>query len=125
MAWVVKAFKPEVLAAAERESRGVLREAERESRRVLRKAEREARDVSAHLLVLEDLGAELREHVRCRRRELPAAPPPPAEAPRPEPEPLPIPARALRPATAPTRPRQGRARMRDSPLAELFRPTAG
>jgi hypothetical protein len=106
VAWVVKTWKPEVLA-----------DAEREARRVLRDAEREGRDVSAHLLVLEDLGAELREHVRCRRRTAPVTPPPLAA-----PVPLPIPRRPSSPA-APARGRTGRARMRESPLAELFRAT--
>jgi hypothetical protein len=110
MAWVVKAFKPEVLA-----------QAEREARRVLREAGRETRDASAYLLVLEDVGAELREGVRAQRRRLGQAERPPAPAI--EPVPLPIPSPRRRAPAAPAVARHGRARMRESPLADLFRAT--
>ena len=107
MPWVVTAWKPERLQAAERETR-----------RLRRASVREAEDAAAYLLVLEDLGGQLREGVRGQRRGR-------------EPEPLPVPAK--RPAQAPPEPAPGeirasqsrpsRARMRDSPLSELFRAT--
>jgi len=102
MSWVVKAWKPELLQAAEREAR-----------RVRRAAGREAGDAAAYLRVLEDLGAELREDVRRRRR-----------APAPLPLPLPVPPR--RPVAEPGErdAGNGRARLRDSPLSELFRASA-
>ena len=92
MAWIVTAWKP-----------AVLRETERESRRLRRAADRELEDTMAHLLELENLGAELREDVRRRRRE---------QHPR-----------ASEPQPDATRARCGRARMRSSPLSELFRAT--
>ena len=93
MAWVVKELKPAARAAADREAR-----------RVRRAADREAEDARAYLLVLEDLGAQLRDDVRTRRRDRPPRPP--------EPD-----AGEIR-VKAP-----GRATLRDSPLAELFRAT--
>jgi hypothetical protein len=118
MSWVVKAWKPELLQAAEREAR-----------RLRRAAGREADDAAAYLLVLEDLGTQLREDVRRRRRaqeprplpipeKRPAAatPPPPAPEPAPEPQARPAEIRAT-----PSRP--PRASLRDSPLSELFRAT--
>src|SRR3954454_13175343 len=99
MAWVVKAWKPEVLAAAERDAR-----------RGRRKARRETTDAAAYLLVLEDLAAQLREDARAPRRELPAPLPPPRK-PRPRP---------LGPTPGEITARKGRATLRDSPLGELF-----
>ena len=106
MAWTVKAWKPEVLAAAERDAR-----------RVRREARREATDATAYLLVLEDLAAQLREDARGRRRDLAPTPLPiprkrPAPPPPPDPEPGEITAR------------KGRATLRDSPLGDLFRATS-
>ena len=103
MAWVVKTWRPEVIAAAEREAR-----------RLRRGAAREAEDAAAYLVVLEDLAAELREGLRAQRRDRP-------------PRPLPIPEK--RPAPVTPEPageitaRRGRAKLRDSPLGELFRAT--
>ncbi len=100
MPWVVTAWKPEVLAAAEREAR-----------RRTRAADREVADGAAYLAVLEQLGTELRHRVHAQRRELP--------------RPLPIPDK--RPAPAPDAgeitARKGRATLRDSPLGDLFRAT--
>jgi hypothetical protein len=118
MSWVVKAWKPELLQAAEREAR-----------RLRRAAGREADDAAAYLLVLEDLGIALREDVRRQRR---------AQEPRPLPIPEKRPAAAAPPAPAaepalvrhpkpaevratPSRP--PRASLHDSPLSELFRVT--
>ena len=68
--------------------------------------------VKAYLVVLEDLGAQLREDVRRRRRER---------------EPAPLPVRDKRPAAEPPEieitARRGRANLRDSPLGDLFRAT--
>jgi hypothetical protein len=103
MAWVVTAWKPEVLAAAEREAR-----------RRVRAADREVTDAAAYLAVLEELGAEMRERVRFQRRDLP--------------RPLSIPgkrpaASAPEPDTGPITARRGRATLRESPLGDLFRAT--
>jgi hypothetical protein len=105
MPWVVTSWKPEVIAAAEREAR-----------RRTRAAGREVADAAAYLTVLEELGAELRERVRLQRRELPPPLPIPAKRPAPPPEP--------EPAPAPSPARKGRATLRDSPLGELFKATA-
>jgi len=108
MSWVVKAWKPELLQAAEREAR-----------RLHRAAGREARDAAAYLLVLEELGAQLREDVRRQRRTQ-------------EPRPLPVPEKRPVPTPEPppeqgevrvTQSRPARASLRDSPLTELFRAT--
>jgi hypothetical protein len=100
MAWVVKAWKPDVLAAAERDAR-----------RARREARRETADAAAYLLVLEDLAAQLREDARGRRREL-------------APAPLPIPRRRAAHAPGEITARRGRATLRDSPLGELFKSTS-
>jgi hypothetical protein len=100
MAWVVKAWKPQPL-----------QEAERELRRLRRAAAREMRDAAAYVLVLEDLGTELREGVRGQRR-------------RHEPRPLPVPEKhPAAPEHGEIRAHKGRASLRDSPLSELFRAT--
>ena len=65
MAWVVKAWKPEALAAAERQAR-----------RVRRATRRETADAGAYLRVLEELGGELRDDVRAHRRKAPPEPAP-------------------------------------------------
>jgi hypothetical protein len=65
MAWVVKSWREDPVA-----------EAEREARRVRRAAAREVDDAEAHLGVLEDLGRELLTNVREHRR--PAERPEPA-----------------------------------------------
>lgn len=57
MAWVVKSWREDPVA-----------EAEREARRVRRVAAREVADADAHLGVLEDLGGELLAGVREHRR---------------------------------------------------------
>ena len=104
MSWVVKAWKPALLQAAEREAR-----------RLRRAAGREADDATAYLLVLEDLGTELREDVR-RQRRAPEGEPEPEAGREPEAAPQPNEIRA-------TRSRPARASLRDSPLSELFRAT--
>ena len=123
MSWVVKAWKPELLQAAEREAR-----------RLRRAAGREAEDANAYLLVLEDLGTKLREDLRRQRRvreprplpipeKRPAAVSPPEQrAPQPESP------RQAKTAAEPaeiraTQARPARASLRDSPLSELFRAT--
>ena len=103
MAWVVTAFKPAVLAAAEREAR-----------RRTRAADREVADAAAYLTVLEELGAEVRERVRGQQRALPR----PLQIPEKRPA-----AAAPEPAPGATTASRGRATMRDSPLGELFRST--
>ena len=103
MAWVVTAFKPEVLAAAEREAR-----------RRTRAADREVADAAAYLTVLEELGAEVRERVRAQRRERPR----PLQIPDKRPAPA-----APEPAPGEITARKGRATLRDSPLGELFKAT--
>lgn len=102
MGWVVTSWRSEALAAlADAEARAAARDvvvaAEREARRLNRGAARE-------LEALERLGVQTRAAVRRRRGELRATPPAAA------------PARAAKP--------NGRATLRDSPLAELFRATA-
>ena len=57
MPWVVKTLKPELLRAAERESR-----------QVRRAAARETADADAYLQLLEELGSELLEQVGGERR---------------------------------------------------------
>jgi hypothetical protein len=101
MAWIVTAWKPEVLAAAEREAR-----------RRVRAADREVTDAAAYLAVLEELGAEMRERVRSQRRGLPQ----PLSIPEKRPAP-PV------PQSAEITARKGRATLRDSPLGDLFRAT--
>jgi hypothetical protein len=65
VAWVVKTWRIDPVAAAERDAR-----------RVTRLARREVADAEAHLLVLEELGQELLAGVERRRR--PAERPEPA-----------------------------------------------
>jgi hypothetical protein len=77
--------------------------AEREARRIKRDAAREAADAEAYLSALERFGIDTRGEVRRRRLELRADGPG---------------------AATPTTVRPGRARLRDSPLTELFRATA-
>ena len=101
MPWVVKSFKPEVVQAAEREAR-----------RVRREAAREAANAAAYLLVLEELGSDLREGLRRQRRAAPG-----------HPEPLPVPAKRPAPAACEIKATRGRATLRDSPLTDLFRAT--
>ena len=120
MAWVVKAWKPEPLQAAEREAR-----------RLRRAAGREAADAAAYLVALEDLAAELREGIRRRRRGQAPEPLPipekrPASAPAQEAAPTPTPEPEPQPQPGEIRATQawpGRASMRDSPLSDLFRST--
>jgi hypothetical protein len=107
MPWVVTAWKPEVIAAAEREAR-----------RRTREADREVADATAYLAVLEELGAELRERVRAEQRELPRPLQIPAKRPAPA-APEPEPGSERSEVTA----RKGRATLRDSPLGELFKAT--
>ena len=78
--------------------------ADREARRITRNATREVADAADYLAALEHFGVETRGEVRRRRLELRADDPGAA-------------------ARAP-RPRHGRARLRESPLIELFRATA-
>jgi hypothetical protein len=116
MGWVVKEVRFDLAEA-------IRADAERDARRVRRAAARTACDIAAELAALERLATDLRSAVR--RRRAPAAP---ARAGTPRPAPA-APRRAAtpRPAPAPPRPpsprRGGRATMRSSPLAELFRAT--
>ena len=129
MGWVVKEWSSDglerLLAEHARDSlRATRQAAARDARRARRIADRAAAEADAHLDALESLGRELQLVVRTRRAALrsatagdaPAAPPPPRP-------------RATRPALSSVPPdggrerRGGRASMRSSPLAELFRPT--
>jgi hypothetical protein len=109
MAWIVTSWRSEALAAAEREAR-----------RIKRDAAREAADAEAYLAALERFGLDTRGEIRRRRHELRAD-----ATPNRGPRPAAAPNRGPRPAAAPNRgPRPGRARLRESPLTELFRATA-
>lgn len=100
MAWKVTSWRNEALAAAEREAR-----------RITRTATREVADAEAYLAALEHFGVDTRGEVRRRRLELRADGSTPRRGPRPA-------------ATTDRPPRPGRARLRESPLTELFRATA-
>jgi hypothetical protein len=122
MGWVVKEVRFDLADA-------IRADAERDARRVRRAAARTARDVAAELAVLEQLATDLRRAVRRRRATVAPAR---AGARRPPPARLsarPATARAAAPRPAPATPgassarRDGRASMRSSPLAELFRAT--
>ena len=105
MAWIVTSWRTEALAAAEREAR-----------RITRTATREVADADAYLAALEGFGVETRGEVRRRRLELRADGPGAA---------TPATTRAPAvPATPNRGARPGRARLRESPLTELFRATA-
>ncbi|MBA2645120.1 MAG: hypothetical protein H0U80_06710 [Solirubrobacterales bacterium] len=118
MGWVIKTWRPEKLAErvveqAREAGREVLQAAEREARRWHRVARRERAVADDELQRLEELGVRLlrdvdRERASVRGGE-PAPPVPRAE----------ISAHDLR---VPRRPGK-RSRLRDSPLAELFRAT--
>ena len=150
MGWVVKswhadAFAPLVGAQAQEAARRVVLRAERDARRRERVAARETADARACLDVLEGLGMEIRRRLREQREALTArrvavaaetAPAPVAEVePAPAAEVEPAPAAEVEPAPAAdvepaparrgrTRPRAGRATLRESPLTELFRATS-
>jgi hypothetical protein len=112
MAWIVKSWRRDALAAlADAEALDAAKEielaAEREARRIERGARREAADADAYLAELERFGHDTVDQVAAHRRGL----------------------RSERPALLPDEPagpisvRKGRARLRDSPLGELFRAT--
>jgi hypothetical protein len=112
MAWIVKSWRREALAAlADAEALDAAREivlgAEREARRLERSARREVADADAYLAELERFGRDTLAQVAAHRGE-----------------------RGGRSALAPEEPagpisvRKGRATLRDSPLSELFRATA-
>jgi hypothetical protein len=132
MGWVVKEWQMDglerLLADEARDAVRVAREAaERDARRARRAATRTAAEAAAQLDTLECIGTELQAAVGARRSARPSAPAPAPErvAPRARaadpapPAPGPAPAAAPRP----TRRRPGRASLRNSPLAELFRAT--
>jgi hypothetical protein len=115
MAWIVKSWRRDALAAlADAEALDAAQEivlaAEREARRIERGARREAADVDAYMAELERFGRDTREQVAAHRAGL--------RSERPE-----------RPALLPDEPagpisvRKGRATLRESPLSELFRAT--
>ncbi|MGZ4268017.1 MAG: hypothetical protein ACXVFN_10850 [Solirubrobacteraceae bacterium] len=116
MGWVVKSWNAAALeelvgAEARETARGIVRDAERDARRIGRAAARETADAAAYLEALETFGVLTRRLVRERRAELrgaAGAEPPPREV---VPEPRRITAR------------RGRARLRESPLRDLFRVT--
>lgn len=118
MGWVVKSWHPEKLAEflgerAREAGREVLEAAEREARRWHRVARRERAVADDELQRLEALGEQLLCEVRRERTLVRGGEPAPPAA-------LPvISARDLRTQHRPSR----RARLRDSPLAELFRAT--
>ena len=110
MAWIVTSWRIDRLEALV--STEVRARAERERRhaeRVSSRAARERDDLAAELEALERLGIELRAQLSDRET---ARAEPPLRA-------VPTPSRADRPR------RGGRARLEESPLAELFRATAG
>jgi hypothetical protein len=121
MGWVVTGLRTEALEAlvderAREQARAVVADAERDARRRSRAAARETADAAAYLDVLEALAVDTRRQVAGERRRLrearPASGPPPTPPTPPE-----DPAREIRV-------RPGRASLRESPLAELFRATA-
>ena len=112
MGWVVKQWRPEVVAAvvgeqAREAAREVREAAEREARRWQRTARRERAVADDELQWLEGMGEELLQRVRSHREGLRA----PAPA-----DPLGFEVRDLR---RPGRP-GARSRLRDSPLAGLL-----
>ena len=118
MGWVVKTWHPEKLAEllgeqARTAGREVLEAAEREARRWHRVARRERAVADDELQQLEALGEQLLCEVRRERASVRGGEPaPPAPAPE-------IAAYDLRASRRAGR----RTRLRDSPLAELFRAT--
>ena len=122
MGWVVKAWRAEGLATlasqhARQAAQGMLEAAERDARRMRRTAQRECSRTQGDLQRLEDMGSELLQDVRDRRATgtgrgsggpLVDGPPTPE-----------LRMRDLRPG----RYRGRRSRLRESPLAELFRAT--
>lgn len=117
MGWVVKQWRPEKLAElvgeqAQETAREVMRVAEREARRWHRVARRERAVADDELLRLRELGDDLLQQVRTRRASVRGGEPAPLAPP---PEILAFDLRAPR--------RARRSRLRDSPLAELFRAT--
>jgi hypothetical protein len=139
MGWVVKDVRFDLAEA-------IRADAERDARRVRRAAARTARDVAAELAVLEQLAGDLRRAVRRRRLATAASAPAPAARPGsvrapsahaaaahptsaaagadPARRQIAPPAAAHSTATRNPSPRRGgRASMRSSPLAELFRAT--
>lgn len=118
MGWVIKSWHPEKLAELLRDQareagREVLQAAEREARRWHRVARRERAVADDELQQLEALGEQLLCDVRRERASVRGGEPAP---PAPIPE---IVAHDLRGARGVSR----RSRLRDSPLAELFRAT--
>lgn len=117
MGWVVKQWRPEKLAEllgeqAQEAAREVMRGAEREARRWHRVARRERAVADDELLRLQELGDDLLQQVRSRRASVRGGEPTPLAAP---PEILAFDLRTPR--------RFKRSKLRDSPLAELFRAT--
>ena len=120
MGWVVKSWHPEKLAEllgeqARVAGREVLEAAEREARRWHRVARRERAVADDELQQLEELGEQLLRDVRRERERASVRGGEPAPA-APAPE---IAAYDLRAGRRTGR----RSRLRDSPLAELFRAT--
>jgi hypothetical protein len=119
MGWVVKSWNAEALEqlvsdGARAAAREVVLDAERDARRIGRVAARETADASAYLEALETFGVLTRRLVRERRAELRSG----------EADEAPAPALEVAPAPPRITARRGRATMRDSPLADLFRATA-
>ena len=115
MAWIVKTWRREALAAlADAEALDAAREivlgAECEARRIERVARREAADTDAYLAELERFGRDTREQIAAHRRELRSV--------QPAPPPI-VPAEPAGPINV----SKGRAKLRESPLIELFRAT--
>jgi len=120
MGWVVKAWRAEGLATlaaehARQAARGMLEAAERDARRIRRTARRECSRTQGELQRLEDMGSELLQEVREQRTRG-------GRAGGPWPDGPPGPALRVRDLRR-NRARGGRARLRESPLAELFRAT--
>ena len=120
MGWVVRSWRVEGLATlvsehARHAARGMLEAAERDARRIRREARGERSRTQGDLQRLEDMGSELLQDVRERRALARGDGEPWAGGP-PAPE---LRVRDLRPTHA----RAGRMRLRESPLAELFRAT--
>lgn len=120
MGWVVKAWRAEGLGPLVSEhtrvaAREVREAAERDARAIRRTARREGKRTQGELQRLEHMGSELLQDVRERRAATRGSGGPWPDGP-PPPDPL------VRHRHRRIRPLQ-RARLRESPLAELFRAT--
>lgn len=118
MGWVVKSWHPERLAdvlgeQAREAGREVVQAAEREARRWHRLVRRERAVADDELQGLEELGERLLRDVHRERASVRGGEPAP---------PAPVADASARDVRRPRRPGR-RARLRDSPLAELFRAT--